>query len=81
MGRAVGRCENFLSGIPAANLLFEDLTIDTMADFPLELIQTTEIPCQWLAAILLQLSDFRANFEASWIVKTGIHSGLPEAML
>ena len=78
---SLGRCENFLPGISASNLLFEDLAIDTMAYFSPELIQTTDIPCQRLAAILLQLSDFRANFEASWIVETGIHSSFPKAML
>jgi hypothetical protein len=40
-----GRYESFLLGVPAANLLFEDLAIDAMACFSLELIQSTNIPC------------------------------------
>lgn len=81
MRGSAGRRENFLSGIPAANLLFEDLTIDAMAYFSLQLVHTTDIPSQRLAATLLQLSDFRADLEASWVVEAGIHSGLPEAIL
>lgn len=52
-----------------------------MANFSLALVHTTDVPSQRLAAILLQLSDFRADFEANWVAEAGIHSGLPEAML
>tara|TARA_Y100000385_G_scaffold279449_1_gene329149 strand:- start:121 stop:330 length:210 start_codon:yes stop_codon:yes gene_type:complete len=41
-------------GSSTPTLLFENLAIDTTAYFSLELIQTTDIRCQRLGAVLLQ---------------------------
>jgi len=66
-----------VSGSPAANLVFEDLVIDAMTYYSLELIRAAEILRQRLGAILLQLPDFRADFEAMRIVALTLTFPMP----